>query len=174
MQQHRKAIKSQGPAPRTITLDGYAVSHRAMREMKIDVQLPVDTKVRRSGYLDNLIQQDHRGVKLSLGPMLGFKWFRTAAITIAGSEPLRRINKGQYNLGGLRLKTEIRPLPGTKSWQRNKAGTFETQDNLGLNCIRNSGQATPTRREASIMIHFRSALGSAVATPQDCCVRRPR
>ena len=30
----RKAIKSQGSAPRTITLDGYAASHRAMREMK--------------------------------------------------------------------------------------------------------------------------------------------
>ena len=30
----RKAIKSQGSAPRTITLDGYAASHRAVREMK--------------------------------------------------------------------------------------------------------------------------------------------
>jgi transposase-like protein len=32
----RKAIKSQRSAPRTITLDGYAASHRATREMKTD------------------------------------------------------------------------------------------------------------------------------------------
>ncbi|MGH7041505.1 MAG: DDE-type integrase/transposase/recombinase [Acetobacteraceae bacterium] len=35
---------------------------------------------------NNLIEQDHRGVKLRIGPMLGFKRFRTAALTIAGIE----------------------------------------------------------------------------------------
>jgi transposase-like protein len=72
----RKAIKSQGAAPRTITLDDYAASHRAVREMKSDGQLPADTKVRSSKYLNNLIEQDHRGVKLRLGPMLGSKGSR--------------------------------------------------------------------------------------------------
>jgi len=100
----RKAIKSQGSTPQTITLDGYAASHRAVREMKIDGQLPSDTKVRSSKYLNNLIEQDHRGVKLRIDSMLGFKWFTTAAIVIAGIELLRRIHKGQFNLGGLRLK----------------------------------------------------------------------
>jgi transposase-like protein len=57
-----------------------------------------------SKYLNNLIEQDHRGVKLRIGPMLGFKRFRTAAIVIAGIELLRRICKGQFNLGRLRLK----------------------------------------------------------------------
>jgi transposase-like protein len=41
----RKAIKSQGTAPRTITLDGYAASHRAVREMKADGQLLATTKL---------------------------------------------------------------------------------------------------------------------------------
>jgi transposase-like protein len=100
----RKAIESQGSAPQTITLDGYAASHRAVREMKVDGQLLADTKVRSSKYLNNLIEQDHRGVKLRIGPMLGFKWFRTAAITIAGVELLRRIHKGQFDLRALRLK----------------------------------------------------------------------
>jgi hypothetical protein len=36
--------------------------------------------------------------------MLGFKAFRTAAITIAGVELLRRIHKLQFSLSGLRLK----------------------------------------------------------------------
>ena len=99
----RKAIKDQGSTPRTITLDGYAASHRAVREMKGDGQLPADTKLRSSKYLNNLIEQDHRGVKLRIGPMLGFKRFGTAAITIAGIELLLRIGKGQFNLGGSRL-----------------------------------------------------------------------
>src|SRR5258707_8869117 len=99
-----KAIKTQGSAPRSITLDGYAASHRAVREMKTDGQLLADTKVRSSKYLNNLIEQDHRGVKLRICPMLGFKWFRTAAITIAGVELLRRIQKGQFNLRALRIK----------------------------------------------------------------------
>jgi transposase-like protein len=105
----RKAIKGQGSAPRTITLDGYAASHRAVREMKADGELPADTKLRSSKYLNNLIEQDHRGVKLRIGPMLGLKRFRTAAIVIAGIELLRRIRKGQFNLARLRLKDKPAP-----------------------------------------------------------------
>jgi transposase-like protein len=105
----REAIKRQGSTPRTITLDGYAASHRAVREMKTGGQLPTDTKIRSSKYLNNLIEQDHRGVKLRIGPMLGFKWFTTAAIVIAGIELLRRIHKGQFNLGRLRLKDRSTP-----------------------------------------------------------------
>ena len=100
----RKAIKSHGLFPRTITLDGYAASHRAVREMNANGELPDDTTLRSSKYLNNLIEQDHRGVKLRIGPMLGFKLFGTAEITIAGIELLRRIQKGQFNLGRLRLK----------------------------------------------------------------------
>ena len=103
-----KAVKSQG-VPKTITLDGYAASHRAVREMKADGALPKGTKLRSSKYLNNVIEQDHRGVKLRIGPMLGFKRFNTAAITIAGIELLRRIHKGQFNLGKLRLKDRNAP-----------------------------------------------------------------
>jgi transposase-like protein len=100
----RKAIKGQGSGPRTVTLDGYAASHRAVREMKADGELPADTKLRSSKYLNNLIEQDHRGVKSRIGPMLGFKRFKTAAITISGIKLLRRIRKGQFNLSRLRLR----------------------------------------------------------------------
>jgi transposase-like protein len=99
-----KAIKVQGAPPHTITLDGYAASHRAVRDMQAGGQLPADTKLRSSKYLNNLIEQDHRGVKLHIGPMPGFKRFATAAITIAASELLHRIRKGQFNLRWLRLK----------------------------------------------------------------------
>jgi transposase-like protein len=105
----RKAIKTQESPPQTITLDGYAASHRALREMKTDGELPKETKIRSSKYLNNQIEQDHRGVKLRLGPMLGLKSFRTAAIVIAGIELSRRIYKGQFNLARLRLKDRSTP-----------------------------------------------------------------
>ncbi|CAB3808350.1 IS6 family transposase ISSus3 [Paraburkholderia caffeinitolerans] len=43
-----KAIRHQGQSPETIMLDGYAASHRAVREMKADGLLPEDSKVRSS------------------------------------------------------------------------------------------------------------------------------
>ena len=90
-------------------MDGYAASHRAVREMQADDELPADIKLRSSKYLNNLIEQDHRGVKLRIGPMLGFKRFKTAASTIAGIELLRRIRKGQFNLTRLGLRDRSVP-----------------------------------------------------------------
>jgi DDE domain len=51
-----------------------------------------DTRLRSSKYLNNIIEQDHRGVKARIGPMLGFKRFRRAKVTIAGIELLHRIH----------------------------------------------------------------------------------
>ncbi|MFL9912361.1 IS6 family transposase [Paraburkholderia sp. RL17-337-BIB-A] len=99
-----KAIKHQGQAPETITLDGYAASHRAVREMKADGLLPEDTKVRSSKYLNNPIEQDHRNIKSRTNVMLGFKRFRSAAVTISGIELIHRIRKGQFNLAKLGLR----------------------------------------------------------------------
>src|SRR5712692_5096983 len=91
----RKALKGQQRVPQTITLDGYAASHRAVRELKADGLLSADTKLRSSKYLNNLIEQDHRGVKQRIAVMLGFKWFRNAAITIAdASHPQGTVRTG--------------------------------------------------------------------------------
>jgi transposase-like protein len=92
-----KAIRSQGRTPTTITLDGYAASHRAVREMKADELLPKDTTLRSSKYLNNLIEQDHRNIKSRVNAMLGCKRFRNAAVTISGIELMHRIRKGQFN-----------------------------------------------------------------------------
>ena len=100
----RKAIRSQQRPPQTITLDGYAASHRAVRELKADGCLPTETKLRSSKYLNNLIEQDHRGVKQRIAVMLGFKQFRNAAITVAGIELMHRIRKGQFGLRRLGIQ----------------------------------------------------------------------
>ena len=104
-----KAIQQEGRPPHTITLDGYAASHRAVREMREGGPLPRRTKLRSSKYLNNLIEQDHRGIKFRTRPMLGFKNFESATITIAGIELLRRIRKDQFTLGSLRLKDQTVP-----------------------------------------------------------------
>lgn len=69
----RKAIKHQGQPPETITLDGYAASHRAVREIKADRLLPEDSKVRSSKYLNNLVEKGHRNIKSPDGVMFGLK-----------------------------------------------------------------------------------------------------
>jgi transposase-like protein len=60
-------------------------------------------RVRSSQYLNNLIEQDHRRVKQRVRPMLGFKRFDNAAVTISGIELAEKIKKGQFKtckLGG--------------------------------------------------------------------------
>ena len=104
-----KAIKHQGQPPDKITLDGYAASHRAVRKMKADGLLPADTMVRSSKYLNNLIEQDHRNIKSRTNAMLGFKRFRSAAITISGIELMHRIRKGQFDLCALWIKDAAAP-----------------------------------------------------------------
>jgi transposase-like protein len=80
-----------------------------VRELKADGSLPADATLRSSKYLNNLIEQDHRGVKQRIAVMLGFKRFRNAAITIAGIELLHRIRKGQFRLGRLGVQGGAAP-----------------------------------------------------------------
>lgn len=84
-----KAVRTQGRAPESVTLDGDAASHRAVREMRSENDAWQDTKPRSSKYMS---EQDHRGVKSRIGPMLGFKNFDRAAVTISGIELLHRIH----------------------------------------------------------------------------------
>jgi transposase-like protein len=105
----RKAVRSQRRSPETITLDGYAASHRAVRELQEQGRLPDLTKLRSSKYLNNLIEQDHRNVKSRLGAMLGLNSFASAAITIRGVELMHRIRKGQFDLCAVTTQWQTTP-----------------------------------------------------------------
>jgi transposase-like protein len=96
----RKAMKHNG-TPRVITLDAYAASHRAIADLKAEGTLPKRIRVRSSKYLNNGIEQDHRRVKQRIRPMLGFKRFETAAVTISGIELTAKIRKHQFKVGKL-------------------------------------------------------------------------
>ncbi len=104
-----RAFKNQRRLPQKITLDGYQASHRAAREFLEQHQGGARTKIRSSKYLNNLIEQDHRSVKLRVRPMLGLRRFWSASITIAGIELIHRIRKRQFKLGRLRIKGNRAP-----------------------------------------------------------------
>ena len=104
----RKAMKSVG-MPRVITLDAYAASHRAVRELKAEGCLLRRVRVRSSRYLNNMIEQDHRRIKQRTRPMLGFKRFDHAAVTISGIELMQKIQKHQFKTGKLGGRSATMP-----------------------------------------------------------------
>lgn len=95
-----QAIKQHG-APEKITVDGYPATHTAISELKAKEVLPQSTQVRTSKYLNNLIEQDHRRVKQRIYPMLGFKRFTNAVVTISGIELVQKIRKGQFDTSAI-------------------------------------------------------------------------
>jgi len=104
----RKAMKH-NRTPRVITLDAYVASHRAVREMKVDGGMEKRVRVRSSKFLNNGVEQDQRRVKQRIGPMLGFKRFDTAAVTISGIELAAKIRKQQFKVGKLPGRPKTMP-----------------------------------------------------------------
>jgi transposase-like protein len=78
-----------GP-PEKITVDGYPAPHTANAMLKAEEVLLPCTKVWTSKYLNNIVEQDHRRVKLCLYPMLGVKELVNAAVTISGIELVQK------------------------------------------------------------------------------------
>jgi putative transposase len=54
-------------------------------------------EVRRVKYLNNMIEQDNRGIKKVVKVTTGFKSFKAAEATIAGIELHHMLKKGQLN-----------------------------------------------------------------------------
>jgi len=88
-------------APAKITLDGYKAAHQAVAELKAEGLLSAGVEVRTSKYMNNLIEQDHRRVKQRYYPMLGFKSFSNAAVTLSGIELAQKIRKGQFDTSSI-------------------------------------------------------------------------
>jgi hypothetical protein len=113
VEEWRNVSRRTGVDPDDHHIGRYAASHCAVREMTADGELAVDTKLRSSKYLNNLIEQDHCGVNFRLGPMLGLKRFRTEAVIIASIESLRRIHRDSSISAAHASKIEVRPPSGT-------------------------------------------------------------
>jgi len=97
-----KAIGSSG-LPEKITIDKSGANKAGIDA--INFQLLVLTllgcslmqiEIRQIKYLNNIIEQDHRGIKRITKLMMGFKAFHSAEATLAGIELCRMLKKGQH------------------------------------------------------------------------------
>ena len=92
-----QAISSNG-LPRACAIDKSGANTAALKEINAALRkVGSDRRIRvfRSKYLHNIVEQDHRGVKRRIRPMLGFKSFRSATATLDGIETAHMIRKGQ-------------------------------------------------------------------------------
>ena len=88
----KKAIRQHG-LPAKVTIDKSGANTAAIEALKEDTSHAIE--IRQNKYLNNLVEQDHRAVKRIVRPMLGFKTFHSARITLQGIELLHMIKKGQ-------------------------------------------------------------------------------
>jgi len=92
----RKMLKAiHTSSPRVITVDKNLAYPKAIDEFKADKELPKKAKLRQKKYLNNIVEQDHRGIKRLVKPGMGFGSFNTARRTIKGYETMHMLKKGQ-------------------------------------------------------------------------------
>jgi putative transposase len=84
-------------APEKITIDGSAANAAAIKSYNKDHGTSIE--IRQVKYLNNMVEQDHRGVKRVTRPMLGFKSFEAAQSTLVGIELMHMLRKGQLEDG---------------------------------------------------------------------------
>ena len=90
----RKAFKS-NDIPKKVVIDESGSNTSALTDFNKNLPKEQEIKILQTKYLNNLIEQDHIFIKKRTKPMLDFKSFRSAKITIAGIENIRMIQKGQ-------------------------------------------------------------------------------
>ena len=88
----KQAIRRNG-LPETITIDGSDANEAAIKSYNEAHGTAII--IRQVKYLNNIVEQDHRGVKRITRPMLGFKSFEAAQDTLVGIELMHMIKKRQ-------------------------------------------------------------------------------
>ena len=88
----KKAVRQHG-LPDKVTIDKSGANTAALEALQEETGHALE--IRQSKYLNNLIEQDHRSVKRIVRPMLGFKAFHSAKVTLQGIELMHMIKKGQ-------------------------------------------------------------------------------
>lgn len=92
----RKAIRQHG-LPDKVTIDKSGANKAALEALQEETGQTIE--IRQSKYLNNLVEQDHRAIKRIIRPMLGFKSFDSARVTLQGIELIHMIKKGQMVSG---------------------------------------------------------------------------
>lgn len=90
----RKAI-TENNIPKKVVIDKSGSNKAALDAINKELDQDHTIQISQNKYLNNRVEQDHRFIKKRLKPMLGFKNFYSASITISGIENIRIIQKGQ-------------------------------------------------------------------------------
>jgi putative transposase len=93
----RKVIKWNG-TPDKITIDKSAANTAAIESHNAEHAAGVE--IRQIKYLNNIVEQDQRAIKRLARPMLGFKSFWSAAVTLAGVELMHMLRKSRLRTTG--------------------------------------------------------------------------
>jgi IS6 family transposase len=81
--------------PFSLSVDKHASSPDAFASSKEEKVLPKDCKLRRTKYLTNIVEQDHRFIRRRWQAMQCFRSFHIAERTIDGMEAMHMMRKGQ-------------------------------------------------------------------------------
>ena len=94
----KKAILLNG-APEKVTIDKSGAHTAALNDLNEEREKAgkPGIAIRQITYLNNLVEQDHQGIKRRVKPMLGFQSFKTARRALKGVELCHMIRKGQYD-----------------------------------------------------------------------------
>jgi IS6 family transposase len=92
----QRALRLVGhPRPRVINVDRNPSYPKAIGALKRTGELGRRCRCRPVGYLNNIVEQDHRTIKRRVRASQGFRSFGSAARTIQGIETVNMIRKGQ-------------------------------------------------------------------------------
>ena len=90
----KQAVEVCGHVPDQVTTDGHTSYPRAIRET-----MGSDVQHRTSKYLNNRLEQDHRGIKQRYYPMRGFGTIEAAARFCCGFDELRNYFRPRRTMG---------------------------------------------------------------------------
>jgi putative transposase len=97
-----KAIESNG-IPEKVTIDGSSANLSALNVYQLYLialslmgYCDLTFQIRQIKYLNNIVEQDHRGIKRITKTTTGFKAFESAKATLAGIELHRMLRKEQH------------------------------------------------------------------------------
>jgi putative transposase len=88
----KKAVRQHG-LPDKVTIDKSGANTAAIKALKEETGQEIE--IRQIKYLNNLVKQDQRSIKRIVQPMMGFKSFPSARVTLQGIELMHMIKKGQ-------------------------------------------------------------------------------
>jgi putative transposase len=101
-----RAFKRHG-RPERIVIDGSQTNREAILSCDTVSRLRdgsrrrlTPVRIRQCRYLNNRIEQDHRGIKRRVRSMLGFKSSASARVILGGIEMIHMMRKQQANYGG--------------------------------------------------------------------------